>query len=378
MTDLKNKEKKYANIPKALPRITSQTSTWIVYDTVNQESSLRPLIERLADAQTVSLRGEAPQYKLDHTQLESLALKHKQDLISAWFFMKPTDRAIFRKRYYALFRILGLYQWIDGEIAAQTDHLKRIIVANDHAGISQIALTAGRRRGIETVYVQHASVSDRFPPLHASIALLDGQDARDKYAAAGPSDTKVHLVGSAKYDAYLSDPQISVLGEKVAICIGHVDVDHADFKALCTALDKNQTPFCIRFHPAVGDEIRKSYAAHGWEISQPETESALDLIVRCHTIVSADSNILLEAILLHRRPIYLSHSQRIFDYYGFLKNGVVERATYNWREVLDLLEKPFTAEPFRRAAKVYQDTLYTDFEGRSGELMRGVLSIDNG
>ncbi len=367
------KKELFPNHKSTAQLVSSEDNNWIVYDTINQRLSLDFLIENLESTHVVSLlRGEKT-HKLKSNDLTFFGLNHAKKMILAYLTYKKAFKEIYAIRYYTLLHILGKYEWIRKSIESSVVKPTRIIGANDHSGISQIAFSAARRMGIDTVYLQHASVGNSFPPLHTTLALLDGQDAKNKYALAGPSDTQVHLVGSSKYDKYISNPSISKLGSMIAICVGHVDTNHEDFKTLCRELDKANEPFCIRFHPAVDKETREAYESHGWNLSQPENESALDLIIKCHTIISADSNILLEAILLHRRPIYLSHSRRIFDYYGFVENGVVETVNYTWTDVMTLLEKPFDKEKHRRAAKHYQDTLYTDFEGRSGELMMEVL-----
>jgi CDP-glycerol glycerophosphotransferase (TagB/SpsB family) len=124
----------------------------------------------------------------------------------------------------------------------------------------------------------------------------------------------------------------------------------------------------VRFHPAVSEEERKLFLERGWEISNPEAEQSLDFILRCNTIVSSDSSILLEAILLKRRSIYFSSDKQAMDYYGFAKQGIVEKICLSWREVMDLLETEFELEKYRRKAKYFHDPLYTEWEGRSTEL----------
>ena len=60
---------------------------------------------------------------------------------------------------------------------------------------------------IETLYIQHASVTSRFPALKFNYAFLDGFDTLNKYITAGPSETKVFLTGTCKFDNVLVSKQ---------------------------------------------------------------------------------------------------------------------------------------------------------------------------
>ncbi len=209
-------------------------------------------------------------------------------------------------------------------------------------------------------------------------ALLDGEDAKQKYLAAGRTKCQIHLVGTLKYDPYLNSDKLNTPGELIAVCLGALACDYDQNYQLCTELEKENKPFCVRFHPAVEATVRKRFTDRNWKISYPDQETALDFILRCHTIISGDSNILLEAIILKRRPIYFASDGIGLDHYGFLKNGIVDTVHYRWEHVIEALSQPFDIETHRRRAKHYHDTLYTEWEGRSTELamkyIRGILS----
>src|SRR5690606_23846387 len=214
-----------------------------------------------------------------------------------WYYTLPAyQREMYRSRYYNYYKVLGQYRhWLK---AFKKSKAKYYIAANDHSGLSQIGFVAARDAGLKTIYIQHAAVSNLFPPLMVNYALLDGRDARDKYANAGSSQAEVHLIGTMKYDPYLQDPQLNSPGELTGICIGTVAHDIEKNISLCHRLEEMQKPFCLRFHPAVTAETRRLFTTNGWQASEPESETALDFIVRCHTIISGDSTILLEASVL--------------------------------------------------------------------------------
>jgi hypothetical protein len=120
------------------------------------------------------------------------------------------------------------------------------------------------------------------------------------------------------------------------------------------------------------DQIRERFSARNWEIS-PTDEKAPDFILRCGIIVSGDSNILLEAIILKRRPIYFASTGQSIDYYGFVKQGICEPACLDYRGVINRLGESFSLEHHRLKAKRYHHTLGTEDEGKSTELVLNSL-----
>ena len=58
---------------------------------------------------------------------------------------------------------------------------KFAITSNDHNGPNRCMLAVAHYLEVETVYLQHASVSNLFPALRVSYAFLDGQHALETY-----------------------------------------------------------------------------------------------------------------------------------------------------------------------------------------------------
>jgi len=56
-----------------------------------------------------------------------------------------------------------------------------LVVANDHSYPCTTIVKAAQDEGVKTVYIQHASVSDKFPALKFDYALLEGLDSLEKY-----------------------------------------------------------------------------------------------------------------------------------------------------------------------------------------------------
>jgi hypothetical protein len=364
------RRKHHNTIPPDLNKIAPiGTPVVFCYDTLNQQSALNQLIEKLNEnASVISALGENKNVELEFQEVERLGLRHWSELAKCRLSSSAFDRSVLFERWHKYFEKLGLYEYLRLKFSKSKPSLKLVIGSNDHSGLSQYAFVAARKTGIPSLYIQHAAVSDKFPPLSMDFALLDGADARDKYLAAGSTKTHIRLIGAMKYDNYLRKPDLDKHGPLVGICFSRVLHDLKENLLLCEHLEKSGVPFAIRFHPAVSSETRNKFLERDWEVSSPEKENSLDFILRCHTVISGDSSILLEASLLKRRPVYFASDGQGLDYYGFAKAGVVEKINYTYTEVLDLLDQEYKMEAHRRNAKHFHDPLYTEWEGRSTEL----------
>lgn len=359
-----------------IPTLTLTSTVVACYNTINQREALKPLIDALSlEADILTKIPNEPTNIPGIEHLTRIALKYSPNLVGWYFSLPPYQKKVYRSRYYNYFFHLGLYRFLLN--AFKNSPAKYYIAANDHSGVSQIGFVAARDAGLKTIYVQHAAVSDLFPPLMVDYALLDGEDARQKYLNAGSTKAEIHLIGTMKYDPYLQ--KTLDRGPNVGVCIGIAANDIEQNIALCRQLDKNRETFTVRFHPAVSSEVRERFTAHNWKVSLPEDENALDFILRCHSIISGDSTILLEAIILKRRPLYFASDGVGLDYYGFLKTGILDNVWYRHEHVLQALSRPFDIEKHRLKAKHYCATLYTDDEANSTTRAVGILeNILNG
>ena len=88
---------------------------------------------------------------------------------------------------------------------------KLVIVSNDHSLNCRSLRLAAQILGIRTLYIQHASISNIFPPLEFDYALLDGLVSYKKYVSCYEKNKnnnrvkknaikcKVLLTGQKKY-----------------------------------------------------------------------------------------------------------------------------------------------------------------------------------
>ena len=346
------------------PSITKEIL--ILIQTENQRSALLPIVKRFGDqAQLLDLRAESDAIKPSQQQLVKLVVKHSWNMLLSFFTMTGNDRIIYRKRFYNLHTVLGYYEYASKILTQKNSPLKLLIGSNDHSGISITAFLACREYNVKSLYIQHASVNKGVTPLIMTYAFLDGEDAKDKYLNAGPTESKIALTGTMKLDPYLSKPEIKEPGKyiSVGISVHFCDIDK-NFM-LCRELESRDIPFIVRFHPNVTPDIREKFTAPGWHISD-NRETALDHILQTKAVISGDSTILLEAIMLYRRPIYFA-STGVNDFYQYLENGLIDKAYTEIDDLVNSLSNDFDMDLHRQKAKYYNDALYSDYEGQSVE-----------
>lgn len=350
-----------------------ETPYVILFTTLNQLYAVQPLQKQLG-AEVTLLSGNRNFIPEQPTAAYYRRLSLRYALHRFWWYytLPPYQRKVYRARYSDFHRTLGRYRYLL-HLFRNNKKIKYYIASNDHSGMCQLGYVAARKAGLKTIYVQHAAVSDLFPPLMVDYALLDGEDSKAKYLRAGHTHAKIFLIGTMKYDPYLQHELLDKPGELIGVCMGVAAHDLDKTVELCKLLKTMGIPFSVRFHPSVTEKTRAVFEREEWMVSLPENETALDFIMRCHSIISGDSTILLEAIVLKRRPVYFCSDGVNRDYYGFLKRGVLEEAYYTPQEVLDALNEDFDMEAHRKNAKWYCDSLYTEYEGRSTERAMEIL-----
>ncbi len=148
-----------------------------------------------------------------------------------------------------------------------------LIIANDHYYEPRAVFRMAQILQIKTVYVQHASVSENFPPLEYDYVFLDGQESLDKYTANDKKcNSVVFLTGSSRFDM-IKTLNMNNIGKndtvvKVGIAINLVDstkkIEQFIYKL---HTHTPQLQITIRPHPRMGisywEQVVKKYNITG-------------------------------------------------------------------------------------------------------------------
>lgn len=357
----------------AFTKVAIDTTLLVNPTSFSKKTVLADIISQFSSVSYIPKTKIIEDSELRHIVTGHLALKYTLQFLWWYFTLRGYEKIAYRKNFWHIYYDIGMYRLVFLQL--RNSKVGAFLGENDHRGINQITYTACRRLGIKTIYVQHAVVNSKFPPLQADLSLLQGETAIDNYVKITKPKSKIVLVGSPKYDKALQSLNSSRKGKYVGFCVNMISVE--EFELLLTTIAELNQNFkvCIRFHPHLPQKSRELFENMDVEYSYPEDEKEIDFIINCFAVISGDSSILLDSVVLKRWPIYFTQSSRFNDYYGFLKNGVVKKRTTTIKEILNELE--FTKEDLaiaRQNAKKYISTLNTQNEGFSTQLVVDEIS----
>lgn len=345
---------------------------WFLVLTKNNYDALKEVYEQTPNAILTSFfRFNSTINK--ETYYYNLNLKFFYSFIYpiAWlqYYFSNKEKAL---RYYDLFfAVNGAYE--ESLRLLKKTRPKAIVFTNDHLIIARSLLLAANDLGIKTYYIQHASVSEYFPPLEFTYALLEGQDALDKYKVCGTVNANVHLVGMPKFDSYTGKLNTNDKLKKIGVAFNLNDNPQSVYEFAIKLKTKN-VAVIIRPHP--GDNRDLSIFSD-FEISNSKKEGAFEFLTRIDAIIAGNSSIHLEAVHMNVYPLYFifdSDSDSRFDYYKFVKNKLV---TYckTLEELYLAIDQLIEHKPhIQSRANYYNATLGTNYQGKSTELIVKTMS----
>lgn len=254
----------------------------------------------------------------------------------------------------------------------------KIIIANQLSVYHRSLLNAANKLNIETVFIQHASVNEKFSNLNLfSYALLEGEDSLLKYQKNGTRNKKLFLIGIPKFDKYFARISKSKEITSIGICTNGMD-DFNKYDNLISLIKKKlpKVTLIIRPHPS---DRRKQ----GWFELAKKLDSLYSDVTRdesfvffqdVNLILAGDSNIHLEAALLNIPSIYYDPLDKKIDWYGFHLNKLVYYAN-NANNVIDIIMQLLNNLPNTRVkAKFYSESINSNFDGKSTKLATMIIN----
>ncbi len=335
----------------------------------NQRDSLVPILEYSDSAYLI---GKHADYPISFTTF----LAH---LISLAFFPLVLNKFWQSEGYVkeGFYYIFNKYWLTYGYYASMRLWLRRLrpkalVVSNDHNMEQRAIVKAARDEGVNTIYVQHASVIDELPPLSFDYALLEGYDSLRTYDQIGDSQTKIFLIGMPKFDKYYQEINANSVAVSIGICTNLLEpMGRAD--QLCKALHKKlpDRRIILRPHPqdkrvAMWTDLAVKY---NMDFSDSSTEDAFDFLHQVDVILAGNSSIHLEAALLNVYPIYYDFMlDPRFAKYSFLKTGLCQYVS-DPETACEQIEALSRYKPqIRNRTNIYCATVETQYDGRSSEL----------
>ncbi|MBR3304068.1 MAG: hypothetical protein IKI67_07820, partial [Bacteroidales bacterium] len=194
------------------------------------------------------------------------------------------------------FSAIGLYYC--AKKFFQKNKIAIAVFANDHSTLSLCLRIAAQKKNICTLYTQHASVSEEFPPLSFTYSFLDGVESLEKYQKAGEIKGSVFLTGSPRFDEIAKIRQVGkvVINEKViGIAVNTFDC-YENVRELCLQL-KDDYKLIVRPHPAMPLGDFANLKKYGIDFSNSKEETPFEFLLRINWLISNVSAIHLDAVL---------------------------------------------------------------------------------
>lgn len=254
---------------------------------------------------------------------------------------------------------------------------KGIVISNDHVYSTRTLVYWANRFKIPSFYIQHASISEEFPPLEVTYALLDGEDAKEKYLLVGSDPTKIELIGVPKLDAIFGQINYSKNIHNIGIASNSLESLQLIFDTIIS-LDNSYPDIKLIYRPHKAqyyDTKRKNdlksmikNLPSRVEISNPFEEIVTDYLSKIDCLVAGDSGIHVEAVFLNITSIYFFSNQAYYDYYGFVKNNLIIHAK-DFTELKNIIDKEKSNRHIvRYKAKKYCYTVDSPYDGHSTNL----------
>ncbi len=260
---------------------------------------------------------------------------------------------------------------------------KTIVFANDHSFYARSLVMSAEGMNIPCFYIQHSAITEIFPPIISSFALLEGKDSINKYYPNGYSKDNVFLIGSPKFDKHYRYINKNLFVKKLGIC-STLSMKKEQVLGLVQQIKNKYDSIEIIFRPHPSEIIKGFYqeneSFYQVSISNSLKEDSFYFLRNVDAIISGNSSILLEASMMNVFPIFWNDDQSVAKYnddpadkYGFIKNGLAVSCD-SILDIIDCLEKVKIKKPdVRTNASYYIENINTDWDCQSADYAAAII-----
>ena len=271
---------------------------------VNNNNALKPIWEKIPEEDRVIWGSD---FIFSETKISIYSFLFFFSFLKIYGGLSKKEKLVAREYNYWFINILGYYKVIGNLLKRNKNKIKLVIMANDHSPVNQCIIENCIKYGIKTLYIQHASVNDEFPPNRFSYSFLDGLDSCRKYLSIREFTGKAFLSGSTRFDTLKNQVYLS---KYVGIAINTMD-DFDKIFSLCRYLVEHDiNNIIMRPHPRLELKIYEIEKIRnlGIELSDSKTENPFSFIAKLKLLISNESSIHLEALLMHVPSVQFNFS----------------------------------------------------------------------
>lgn len=238
--------------------------------------------------------------------------------------------AIVRRNNLKVFKLCGYQLFFE----VLTEDCQLVMKFNDHVFNSALLYEVCARRGVKTVYIQHAPVSPNFPALHHDLNVLFSQDSKNKYRTL-KKPVKVleffdiRLLASQSYIQHKEEGKGNIL-----IAVNKLD----DMGKLKTLVKQLSARYQVHLRPHPRDK-RDFKSALGGQVRIKQNSKIWEDMNLCEIVLSNESAVPLEALYYGRRFYKIAMISESLDNYGFLKNGLITEEFTSSSSLIEAIEE---------------------------------------
>ena len=313
---------------KSLRKIFRQPNTnpiIFISETSNNTRTLRPIWEKLDENTYTVLDGKNLGAYFPRLRVFLCSLVYAWPLIKTYLRASKSEKEVIETFFNSFFYTVA-YVKLSAKIL-RVNKVRLVIMANDHSTLQRSFLMSARTLNVATIYTQHCSVTERFPFLQFTYSFLDGEESYIKYATIGNVDSNVYLSGSPRFDEIaIVKKCLKKDSDFVGVALNLLD-NETKVKDLCLFMKHNGfEKIIVRPHPRQTVD-RKWYVDNNFFFSDSKNESPFEFISSVGILVSGESGIHLDAILMGVPSICVDMSGNgLVDWYSYIKNGLVPYA----------------------------------------------------
>jgi hypothetical protein len=236
-------------------------------------------------------------------------------------------RPFYNKHLPIVAGLIGLSSTFDIILA----NLNTIILFNDHSPVTTLLFLKAKNKEVSTVYIQHAPVSEKFPPLRFDYNILFSPDSVRKYKKQSGS---INVYSTCDLRFFSKRKGIlKVNRNSILICTNKLDnIDKV--KDLCRDLAKINFQVVVRNHPS---DKRKWFSEKGIQYSNNTT--IWEDLSNSFFVITNESAVPLEAIY-NGNHVYKAAflSDITLDNYGFLEFGLLKVEHHNTKTIIESIQ----------------------------------------
>ncbi len=216
-----------------------------------------------------------------------------------------------------------------------------VIVSNDHSGVSRAIIKKAKEKNIKIIYTQHAQIGNNFPKLNFNLSLLDGIQALDKYISSGTPNGIIAITGRRKISKIERRKNL-IYRRNIGLCSNILD-DLILWEKIIKILKVNNASIKVRSHPA--DRRKEAWKKISINNGVEFNEGSLgEYLSDVDILITGESGVALDAYaagipVITIKPTQLK-SERMQDYYGYLKFGIATECTdiHHINELVDKIK----------------------------------------